>query len=332
LQDPDDADLSKIDHESDEGELSSVAKKIMAYVGFQSLLRFRFTVRVTLPARRGDAPKEPIVRRVSVELPTITSLAPSSLQLKVGEKPESIQHNPENRSIEWFDVTTTRDKDAGEEEPWSFHSPPMVMTINQPGELFTQDALLIEVEVETPGELLSGMNARLFDARGWRYRRGSKDPLSVRSIITMRCTLVLRDAFARRWLSPYQSFHFDEIIPDDLRIADIATALGDQRFEVKQVPVADVRSKAGPRHILLAERTQGPDVMTLLVVVHGHRHTTRRRFQQSGKRRYTTKFDSGDLGIIVYGWAHRDTRDLIHEINDLQLVLRDRFRRLKAPR
>ena len=72
--------------------------------------------------------------------------------------------------------------------------------------------------------------------------------------------------------------------------------------------------------------------MALLVVVQGHRHTTQRRLEQSQGRRYTTTFDSGDLGIIVYGWVHRDARDLIHEINELQSALRDRFRRLKAPR
>jgi hypothetical protein len=72
--------------------------------------------------------------------------------------------------------------------------------------------------------------------------------------------------------------------------------------------------------------------MALLVLVHGRRHTTQRRLEQSKGRHSTTTFDSGDLGVIVYGWVHRDTRDLIHEINELQSALRDRFRRLKAPR
>lgn len=331
LQDPDSADVPEIPRRSDDEELGSVAKKIMEYVGFQSMLRFALTVRVTLPARRGPAPQAPIVRRVSVRLPTITSLAPSSLQLKVDGEPEPVQHNPTNRSLEWFDVTTTRQRDVGEDEPWSFHSPPMVMMITQPGELFAEDNLPIEVEVEAPGELLSGMDARLFDGCGRRYRRDSKNPLTTRSIITIRCKLVLRDAFARRRLSPYQSFHFDEIIPHDLRIADIATALRDQRFEVRRVPSAGAKSKESLRYVLFAERTEGPDMMALLVVVHGRRHTTQRRSRQPGGR-YTSTFPSGDLGIVVYGWAHRDTRDLIHEINDLQSTLRDRFRRLKAPR
>jgi hypothetical protein len=332
LEDPDHADLPE-PHTSDDGDLDSVAKKIMEYVGFQPMLRLRLTVHLTLPARRGQAPQAPKVRRVSVKLPTITSLAPSSLQLEVDGEPKNVQHNPENVSLEWFDVPTTRARDAGEDEPWFFHSPSMVMTITQPGELFTRPTLVIEVEAETPGELLSGMDARLFDARGRRYRRDGRNPLTIHSTITTQCTLVLRDAFASRQLSPYQSFHFDEIIPDDLRIADIATALSDQRFEVrKRVNVTGRKNKAGLRHVLLAERTEGPDTMALLVLVQGHRHTTQRRLEQSQGRRYTTTFDSGDLGIIVYGWVHRDTRDLIHEINELQSALRDRFRRLKAPR
>ncbi len=331
LEDPDNADLPEIDPESDPDKLDYVAKKIMEYVGFRPMLRFRLKVHVTVPSRRGSAPQAPIVRRVSVELPTITSLAPSSLQLKVDEVPTEVQHNPENRSLEWFDVTTTQVGETGEDEPWSFKSPSMLMTITQPGELFTRPDLVIEVEVEVPGELLSGMDARLFDARGRRYRGGRKNPLTIRSKITTRCTVVLRDAFARRLLSPYQSFHFNEIIPDDLRIADIATALGDQRFEVRQVKLAGAKSKGGLRHFLFAVRTEGPDTMALWVFVHGHRHTTERRSQQPGGR-YTSTFDSGDLGIVVRGWVHRDTQDLIHEINELQLALRDRFRRLKAHR
>lgn len=327
LEDPDHADLPEIPH-GDDGELDSVAKKIMEYVGFQPTLRLRIMVRVTLPARRGPAPQAPKVRRVSVKLPTITTLAPSSLQLEVDGEPEAVQHNPENQSLEWFDQPTTQVGDAAEEEPWSFQSPTMVMTITQPGELFTQPALVIEVEVETPGELLSGMDARLFDACGRRYRRDGKNPLTIRSTITTQCTLMLRDAFASRQLSPYQSFHFDEIIPNDQRLADIATALSDQRFEVKK----RTNLEGGHRHVLLAERTEGPNTMALLVLVHGRRHTTQRRLEQSKGRRYTTTFDSGDLGVIVYGWVHRDTRDLIHEINELQSALRDRFRRLKAPR
>ncbi len=332
LEDPDNADLPEIDFTSDPDKLDQVASKIMEYVGFRPKLTLQLKVHVTLPPRRGPAPQAPIVRRISVELPTITSLAPSSLQLEVDEVPTDVQHNPENRSLEWFDVTTTQAGVAGKGEPRFFKSPSMMITITQPGELFTRRDLVIEVEVEVPGELLSGMDARLFDARGQQHRRGRKNPLTLRSKITMRCTVVLRDAFARRLLSPYQSFHFDEIIPDDLRVADIATALGDQRFDVKRVNLASVKGKDDLRHFLFAERIEGPDTMALWVFVHGHRHTTERRSQQAGGRRYTSTFDSGDLGIIVYGWVRRDTRDLIHEINELQLALRDRFRRLKAHR
>ncbi len=40
------------------------------------------------------------------------------------------------------------------------------MRFEQPGELYAQDKLVITVDAEIPGELLSGTQARLFDARG----------------------------------------------------------------------------------------------------------------------------------------------------------------------
>lgn len=332
LEDPDNTDLPRIDADSNVEKLDDVAGKIMQYIGFQPILRLDMQVHLTLPSRRGHTPQAPIVRRVAVELPTITSLAPSSLRLLVSGRRADVQHNPENRSLEWFDVMTRSIGDAGEGEPWRFESLSMSMTIREPGELFARDALVVEVDVEVPGELLSGTDARLFDALGRLHRRNNKGPLAISSVIKSRCTVVLRDAFARRLLSPYQSFHFDEIIPDELRVADIATALGDQRFEVVTWALPDTESKGGLRQFLFAERTEGSDTMELWVFVEGRRHTTERRSQQSGGRRYTSTFDSGDLRIFIRGQARRDTRDLIHEINELQLALRDRFRRLKAQR
>jgi hypothetical protein len=250
----------------------------------------------------------------------------------VGAKRTAVQHNPDNRSVEWFDVETRAwgsEREPG--EPWQFESPEMVMTIEQPGELFARRELMIEVEVEVPGLLLSGTEARLFNARGRRYPASGK-VLDVRSIVTTRCCVVLRDAFARRALSPYQTFHFDEIVPETLRVADIATALRDQRFEVGSVDLSEGRTTGGFRHFLFASRTEGPDTMSLWVFVRGHRYTTERRSRRSGGDQYKSTFETGDVRIVVRGSVHRDTRNLIHEVNELQLALRERFERLKAQR
>jgi len=288
-------------------------------------------VHVTLPARPGVDATRPVVRRVAVRVPKITSLAESSLELDVeGHRSTTVQHNPRNGSLEWFDIPTHRDEPMAGALPRRFTSPTMAVLFHQPGELFAQKDLIITASIEVPGELLSGTQARLFDAQGYPYSEG-RNILAIRTLLNIRAAVVLRDAFDRRLVSPYQSFHFDEIIPNPLRIADITAALADQRFAVRQWQLGANRGKR-LAYVLRADRTNGPDSMTMLLFVEGHRHPTERQSRQPGGHRYTSKFDSGDLRVYVKGWVRRDSSGLVREINDLQLAPRERFRRLKAYR
>ena len=62
------------------------------------------------------------------------------------------------------------------------------------------------------------------------------------------------------------------------------------------------------------------------------RHRTERQSQHPGGRRFTSKLETGDMTLVVYGAAPRDARELVHDVNALQLGLRERFRRMKAQR
>jgi hypothetical protein len=333
LADPDHSDLPSVADvlrftDDERGRLEPVAENIKRFIGFKPFLQVMITVKITLAARVNTDERPPVVRRIGVRVPTATSLAKSSMEL---EPMANVQHNPDNWNLEWFDVPMQRIGSTDEKQLRRFTSKSMVLMFKQPGELFAHSKLVIEANVEIPGELLSGTQIRIFDARGQRYPR-ARDSLTIRSILTSRCTVVLRDAFARRFVSPYQSFHFDEIIPDPLRVADIHAALSDQRFTISNHWDLDRADKRQLRHFLIAERTDGPDTMTLWVFVEGRGHLTRRQAQQPGGHQYTSTFDSGDLRIFVRGQVRRDTSNLVHEINAFQLALREHFRRLKAHR
>jgi hypothetical protein len=267
---------------------------------------------------------------VGVELPGSLSLTRSSLRLLVGEKDHDVQYDPARNKLEWFDVPTDWDG-GGVDAPRRSHTAEMAVRFEQPGQLFAQDKLVISVDVEVPDELLSGTQARLFDARGYRYR--GDGPLAVRSLISTRCEVTLSHTFGRRIVSPYQSFHFDEVVPDKLRIADIQAALGDQRFsiDVDEVLASGEGKNEMLRHLIVARREDGPDVIQLVIVVEGRRHRTRREVRGPAGRN-TSKFTSGDLWMFVRGEAPRDARIAVREINKLQRSLRDRFRRLRVPR
>jgi hypothetical protein len=276
---------------------------------------------------------------VGVSLPGALSLSRSSLRLLVGGKdPEEVQYDAVRNELVWFDVAT-RDDDRpddddedDEESRWPGDRPTrrrrrmsetMAVRFEQPGELYAQDKLVVTVDAEVPGELLSGTQARLFDARGYRHRKD--DPLKVRSVVTTTCEVDLGHTFRRRPVTPYQSFHFDEVVPGKLRVADILAVLADQRFVTKDWELASGQEKGQmARHVIIATREDGPDVIELFIVVEGQRQNTRREIR-SPDSSHRTKFISGDLWLYVYGEAPRDARTVVHEINKLQRSLRERF-------
>ncbi len=134
-------------------------------------------------------------------------------------------------------------------------------------------------------------------------------------------------------VSPYQSFHFGEMVPGKLRIADIQAALGGPALRGLAEELA---SRRGEEHRWRGtcsshDRADGPDMIKLFIVVEGQRQSTRREIRSSDSSN-RTKFISGDLWLYVRGEAPRDARTVVHEINKLQRSLRERFRQLRVPR
>jgi hypothetical protein len=347
MTDPDSAnrrtDLLKAFRTDDKTKLAADADAIKSFVTFKPHLQLTITARLTLPPGPDDV--APVLRRVGVSLPGALSLSRSSLRLLVGGKdPEEVQYDAVRNELAWFDVPIRDDDqpDDGEDDEearWPGDRPSrprrrmsveMAVRFEQPGELYAQDKLVVTVDAEVPGELLSGTQARLFDARGYRHRKD--DPLKVRSVVTTTCEVDLGHTFRRRPVTPYQSFHFDEVVPGRLRVADILAVLADQRFVTKDWELASGQEKGQmARHVIVATREDGPDVIELFIVVEGQRQNTRREIR-SPDSSHRTKFISGDLWLYVYGEAPRDARTVVHEINKLQRSLRERFRQLRVPR
>lgn len=319
----------------DESTRDTVADSVKGVIGFQPYLQLGITARITLPALDVETPPEqsvPIVRRVSVRLPSALSLSPSSLQLEVRNLTHPMQYDNGISDLQWFDVSTTVEVPRQVHAPRRYTSPPMVLRFQQPGELFSAPTIEITAEVEVPDVLLSGTQARLFDARGFGSF-GENDPLAVRSVISTKCVVSLDHSFAERIVSPFQSFHFDEVVPDRLRIADVHAVLADLRFGIPlSEQLNDSTAKRRLRHIIVADREDGPDLLTLHILVEGRRQTTQRDARTAGGHRHRSKFKSGDMTMFVRGQVRGDARVAVHEINALQLALRERFDRLRAPR
>jgi hypothetical protein len=278
------------------------------------------TVRLDIP-RELAAGATATVCQVFVRWPTHTSLR--VLKLRVGGKPHPLRYNPKREGLEWSDIPMAPEADPGAGEIRTFSSRAMVLEIPQPGELYKEPSLDGQVQVAV-NRLLSGMDARLYDATG--TLRGHP-PVTRQSLITTEFKLILDDAFARRTLRPHQQLHFDEVIPAETRIDDIKMALKNLGFNVE-----DPWPEHGPeKRWLLGTRAEGPDTLRLMLYVEGKQHKSRRQRRVPGGITYRTDLDSGEIRIYAYGWLAGSSHPVVKE-NALRQTLRERFERLPARR
>ena len=318
LDDPDDAQFSPPDVPDD---FDGQRLRIMRHVGFRPELRLRMAVYLNIPRELAVGTKA-TVRRVFIKWPTHTSLR--ALDLWVDEKPHALRYNPRREGLEWFDIPMALEEDPGAGEVRTFSSHTMLLQIPQPGELYKEPSLEGEVQV-TVDTLLSGMDARLYDATGAPY---GQPPVTRQSEITTKFKLVLDDAFARRTLSPHQQLHFDEVVPTETRIDDIKMALKNLGFTVE-----DPWPEHGPeKRWLWAVRAEGPDSLQIVLYVEGKQHKSRRQRRVPGGIKYRTDIDSGEIRIYAYGSLDRSSRPVVQEMNAFRKSLRERFERLPARR
>jgi hypothetical protein len=315
---------------------SEVIERLRREASFSSELLLSIVVRITLPVKDRHRRLDATVKRMSVGWPTITSLRTTRLYLldrperwQDGKPPQvPVRYNPVRRRLEWEDIRVDIPSESGGDADAGVrigHSAKMVLHIGHPGELFQAPKLEVNAEVEVRGCLLSGMEARLLDSTG--DKQGRQPELATR--LRIRTDLYPDDVFKRRTFSPYQQFVFDDIIPDEMRVTDIVTVLRNSRFDV-YMQWSDPENKnnsKNPKWLLMAERSQGPDTLDLLVAVEGKRDVIdREQIMADSMVKLSGNKESGQLRISVLGMLPRDHKELTREMNALQQALRDRFR------
>jgi hypothetical protein len=305
---------------------------------FEPDLWLRMTVLLHLPRTLAEG-VDAKVSKVFISWPTHTSLR--SLELHADGQTQ-LRYNPEQEheghrgGLEWSgvpvrpeDLEPVAEEDgmppSSEDETITLSSGEMTLSISNPGELYKQEKLSGRVEV-TVNRLLSGMDARLYDATG-RQCLTRRTELNLKSTVAMEFSLPLYDAFARRTMWPYQWLYFDEVIPNEMRIDDIVMALRNRGFKVSSPPSGNPELCR-----IVADRTHGPDQLRLRLYITGERYKARRERSVPGGMTYRTSVDSGDFQIKVYGSLRGDSKPVVYEINALRRALRERFDRLPAGR
>jgi hypothetical protein len=352
--DPDSVDYMSLaealadDNPEDTAHYAKIIGGIRQNISFQNTLMMRVTVRLSLPLdqERPNFPASlPVVRRLSIDWPTITSLRTTELEvygtvLRDGQQVTDagwqrfpVRYNPVDRRIEWEVVQMVKaeeNADGGRARTIDYESLPMRLLIRHPGELYRTPKLKLRAQIEVPGYLMSGLDPRLFCAFGSelpRINEIGRDPLpTLTTRVDIDGTLVVDDAFARRYFSPHHNIIFDDVIPDPMRVNDIKIVLKSLGFSPVTDVWEDLATADAPQWFLRAERKRGPDQMDLWIYVDGSRHTVEQQQIEGDSNVKTTKTGiSGQIRLHMLGRLPRDHQEMTREMNALERALRDRY-------
>ena len=321
---------------------ADLIKRLTQEARFKSELFLMIQVHLTLPVKKGQLLK-PMVKRVSIGWPTVTSiattqlaiLAPHDLRLREDTrrpayKQRPIRYNPVERRLEWENVHFFQPRKRLDDQDVvnrTYNSAQMQLIIGHPGELFAAERLTVHAEVEVPGYLLSGVEARLYGATGNRVPANPGRPLpELMTRVNATATLQLDDAFAKRKFAPYHQVVFDEVVPDEMRIADIVTVLKRAQFDVNPLweDPENTAESSTPKWVLRAHRPK--DSLSLTIAVEGKRYPVEEHVVEEGRFGQRRTKDSGWIKLSVRGVLLRDHRELTRQMNELQVALRERYR------
>jgi hypothetical protein len=349
LLDPDSMELA-VDGILDRYNLADPAdllKSLRSGAKFKSELLLVIQVRLQLPIKKGQKPT-PRVRKVSIGWPTVTSLRTTRLSLlppltvrrrEGGRIPRAtplpVRYNPVETHLEWENVYVSqpirrRDDEDDDVVNRNFHSAEMQLIIGHPGELFKAGALTLDAEVEIPGYLLSGTEARLYGATGQVAPFDRENPLpKLMTRVNIHAVLLLDDAFTKRAYAPYHQYVFDEMVPDDTRVDDIVEVLRPAGFDVKSWPLEpDSDDSATHKWLLRASKSSGAHVLTLTIAVEGEQWDPVEvgTYDNDNRTRRIRQRKTGQIRLSVRGELPQDHHQLTSEMNALQRELRTRYR------
>lgn len=317
-----DEDTIKAAENTEEGE--TAANKVAQQVGFERSLIFDFGLQISLPGRvgRNQDSEPPELARMAIEWPVATSYR--LVHLFVGGKEKPTIYNPEEGVIEWAHIPFNARGQTEGTKLYSYYTPPIRLYVDDPGELYQRPELSGRVRIEIPRPF-SGLRLCYFNTFGNR----KEISIETRTVLAANLILNLEDCFERKVFSPYQHLQFQGVVLDGMRITDIMTLLQDQRFRCEHLDVSQNHSRA-QRHLIIGSRPEGPGELELLILAVGTRSETERQKQILGGETFTTRLETGNTVIYMRGQLEGDSRRLLGVMNDIQAMLKERFRHVKT--
>lgn len=248
----------------------------------------------------------------------------------------SWRYNPDDQTVELALLSAQR----GEPEPGSLLVPfsrDLLLTLDSPGQVISQDELEGSLQLCIHGCLLSGRQVGWLDVSGKRLE-GDADLLDVRTILNVRFIATLSDRFRQRRTAAYRQWYLAGVRLSSARLDDIAAALRDMGYRISDEsglltinPKRQNNEAAIEIGVVLGQRyrlsqNQEPallDIAIWALPVSPAATSRKREISEGGE--VSTTWDTNDLILQVRGQMSGAGSLLGLDMDELMNQLKSRF-------
>ena len=110
-----------------------------------------------------------------------------------------------------------------------------------------------------------------------------------------------------------------------MRVEDIKTLFEDQGFKHKTLELNPMT-----RYLIEGRRQEGAGELVLWMLVEGTRSQTTRQKEIPGGETFTTRLETGNMVIHLRGQLQGDSGRLVGVMNEIQTLLKERFRHVST--
>lgn len=323
---------------TDEGPgLSADGQGSPARHAFQPNLMLDLQVEVIVPNHL--APQEVILQQACLSWPYVTAPPLFRLQTQEGQSWNAMQpvlFDTTTQQVIWSDQLLPQGRRLLQKDPHpsiaagytAFHTPCMRLWTERSTDLHEVDRLEASFEILLKGVLLSGLQARAFDATG----RPARWPIELSSALEAHLTLWLDDLFRGKIYTPRCFLVFEGVVASRERVDDIRALLQDMGFTITGEQPETEAGGAIRQFTLTAERTERARQMRLQIVLRGEVVQTEISTLVRGGRTYRTGQTTGRSTLEIVVSQAADHVQLTETLNELQQALKERFRHMRSIR
>jgi hypothetical protein len=321
------------------------------YGSGEGQLSLNLEISTLLPAVLAREDVHVIVERIQIHWPTIPPPDQIALYLmeqtpgaRFSAEEKKWRYNPDEKSIEIEGIPTKKLNRQADSPLVPFRCL-LNFVMMSPSEAITQSVLSGEVKISIENLLISGREVALMNVNGYRRDIENCPKLRQRSVIVAKTKAYLGDQLSKRRTATYRHWVFPGVDISEIRTSDLAAALRDLGYRTKHKNLEKGEIEPSPEG---DNKVNASNDAASIVHVEGHKlgtfpngdfvqltidarlkstdqDQTRREREISDGTIISTEFKTRNLILDIFAWMEGPGSLLDLDLEDLMLILQDRF-------